>query len=127
MAVTPWSPLARGILAGAYQGGFGGGATARSQGRDRIRTEGLYHGEAVFDIAARVVETADKYGKTPAQIALAWLLGKPGVTAPVVGVSRVDQLDQLVGATEIELAAEDVAYLEALYQPVQNLLSIGTS
>ena len=127
VAVTPWSPLARGILAGAYQGGFGGGATARSQGRDRIRTEGLYHGEAVFDIAARVVETADKYGKTPAQIALAWLLGKPGVTAPVVGVSRVDQLDQLVGATEIELAAEDVAYLEALYQPVQNLLSIGTS
>ena len=127
VAVTPWSPLARGILAGAYQGGFGGGATARSQGRDRIRTEGLYHGEAVFDIAARVVETADKYGNTPAQIALAWLLGKPGVTAPVVGVSRVDQLDQLVGATEIELAAEDVAYLEELYQPVQNLLSIGTS
>lgn len=127
VAITPWSPLARGILAGAYQGGFGGGATARSQGRDRIRTEGLYHGEAVFDIAARVVETADKYGKTPAQIALAWLLGKPGVTAPVVGVSRVEQLDQLVGATEIELAAEDVAYLEELYQPVQNLLSIGTS
>ena len=127
VAVTPWSPLARGILAGAYQGGFSGGSTARSQGRDRIRTEGLYHGEAVFDIAGRVIETADKYGKRPAQIALAWLLGKPGVTAPVVGVSRLEQLDQLVDAADITLDPADVAYLEALYRPVQNLLSIGQS
>src|SRR5439155_6408998 len=96
VAITPWSPLARGILAGSYQGGFSGGATARSKGRDRRRTESLYQGEAVFEIAARVIETAQKYGKTPAQIALAWLLSKPGVTAPVVGVSRIEQLDQLV-------------------------------
>ncbi len=127
VALTPWSPLARGILAGAYQGGFGGGATARSQGRDRLRTESLYHGEAVFDIAGRVVETADKYGKTPAQIALAWLLSKPGVTAPIVGVSKVEQIQQLSAATEIVLDAADIAYLEELYRPVQNLLSIGTS
>ena len=86
-------------MAGAYQGGFAGGSTARSQGRDRMRTESLYQGEAVFDIAARVIETADKYGKTPAQIALAWLLSKPAVTAPIVGVSKIEQLDQLVAAT----------------------------
>ena len=127
VAITPWSPLARGILTGAYQGGFGGGSTARSQGRDRIRTEGLYRGESVFDIAGRVIEIADKHGKTPAQVALAWLLGKPGVTAPVVGVSRIEQLDQLVAATELQLEPEDVTYLEALYQPVENLLSIGSS
>ncbi len=127
VAVTPWSPLARGILAGAYQGGFAGGSTARSQGRDRIRTESLYQGEAVFDIAARVIETADKYGKTPAQIALAWLLSKSAVTAPIVGVSRVEQLDQLVAATEIVLEPSDVSYLEELYRPVANLLSIGSS
>ena len=127
VAITPWSPLARGILTGAYQGGFSGGSTARSQGRDRKRTESLYQGEAVFDIAGRVIETADKYGKTPAQIALAWLLSKPGVTAPIVGVSKLEQLDQLVDATEIVLDAADVAYLEALYRPVQNLLSIGSS
>jgi aryl-alcohol dehydrogenase-like predicted oxidoreductase len=127
VAVTPWSPLARGILTGAYQGGFAGGSTARSKGRDRIRTESLYQGEAVFDIAGRVIETADKYGKTPAQIALAWLLSKPAVTAPVIGVSRLDQLDQLVAATDITLDAADVDYLEALYRPVQNLLSIGSS
>jgi aryl-alcohol dehydrogenase-like predicted oxidoreductase len=127
VALTPWSPLARGILAGAYQGGFAGGSTARSQGRDRLRTEGLYQGDAVFDIAGRVAETADKYGKSPAQIALAWLLSKPGVIAPVVGVSSVAQLDQLTSATDIQLDPDDVAYLEELYRPVPNLLSIGSS
>jgi aryl-alcohol dehydrogenase-like predicted oxidoreductase len=127
VAITPWSPLARGILAGAYQGGFAGGSTARSQGGDRARTESLYKGDAVFDIAARVIETAEKHGKTPAQIALAWLLSKSGVTAPIVGVSRVTQLDELVAATQITLEAADVAYLEELYRPVDNLLSLGVS
>ena len=127
VALTPWSPLARGILAGSYRGGFDGGATNRSKGRDRIRTEGLYRGDATFDIAERVVETAQRHGKTPAQIALAWLVRKPEVQAPVVGVSRVEQLDQLVDACAIELEDSDVAYLEELYRPVDNLLSIGAS
>ena len=127
VALTPWSPLARGILAGSYRGGFGGGSTNRSQGRDRTRTEGLYQGDATFDIAERVVEVADKYGRKPAQISLAWLLGKPEIHAPVVGVSRVEQLDQLVEASDIELDEADVTYLEELYRPVDNLLSIGTS
>ena len=127
VALTPWSPLARGILAGAYQGGFGGGATRRSQGRDRRRTESLYRGAATFDIAGRAAEVAGKYGKAPAQIALAWLRGKAAVAAPVVGVSSVAQLEQLVDACGIALEAEDVAYLEALYRPAENLLSIGAS
>ena len=127
IALTPWSPLARGILAGSYQGGLDQGTTSRSKGADKDRTEGLYRGDFVFDIAARVVETAKKYDRTPAQISLAWLLGKPGVTSPIVGVSRVEQLEQLVGASEIELDVEDVAYLEGLYRPVENLLSIGFS
>jgi len=74
-----------------------------------------------------VVETAQKYGVTPAQIAIAWLLGKPEVHAPVVGVSSLAQLDQLVAATELALDAKDVAYLEELYQPLPNLLSLGMS
>jgi len=127
VALMPWSPLARGILTGSYKGGFEAGSTARSQGGDRMRTESLYRGEAVFRIADRVVEIAKKYGKAPAQIALAWLLGKPGITAPVVGVSKIEQLDQLVAATTITLEADDVAYLEALYRPVDNLLSLGFS
>ncbi|HQP68505.1 MAG TPA: aldo/keto reductase, partial [Quisquiliibacterium sp.] len=127
VALMPWSPLARGILTGAYRGGFDAGSTARSKGRDRQRTEGLYRGEHVFPIADRVVEVAAKYGKTPAQIALAWLISRPGVTAPVVGASKVEQIEQLVAATQITLEADDVAYLEALYRPVENLLSIGSS
>ena len=127
VALTPWSPLARGILAGSYKGGFEGGSTNRSQGRDRRRTEGLYRGEATFVIADRVVEVAEKYGKTPAQIALAWLANKEEIHAPVVGVSRVAQLEELVAAYEITLDEADVDYLEELYRPVENLLSIGTS
>ena len=127
IALMPWSPLARGILTGAYKGGFSAGSTQRSQGGDRSRTESLYRGEAVFKIADRVVEIANKYDKGPAQIALAWLLSKPGIVAPVVGVSKLEQLDQLVEATQITLEADDIAYLEALYQPVENLLSIGFS
>ena len=127
VGLTPWSPLARGILAGSYKGGFESGSTDRSKGRDRVRTEGLYLGAATFEIADRVVEVAGKLGKTPAQVSLAWLAGKPEVQAPVVGVSRVEQLDQLVEACDLTLDAEIVDYLEELYQPVENLLSIGTS
>ena len=127
VGLTPWSPLARGILAGSYKGGFGSGSTNRSQGRDRVRTEGLYRGAATFEIADRVVEVAGKLGKTPAQVSIAWLAGKSEIQAPVVGVSRVEQLDQLVEACDLTLDPELVDYLEELYQPVENLLSIGTS
>lgn len=127
IAVMPWSPLARGILAGSYGRGFDSGSTSRSKGADRKRTEGLYHGGHVFTVAERVGELATRLGKKPAQVALAWLLSKPEVTAPVVGVSKVEQLAQLIEATEIVLGSEDVAYLEEPYEPVRNLLSFGIS
>jgi aryl-alcohol dehydrogenase-like predicted oxidoreductase len=127
IGVMPWSPLARGILAGSYRGGFDGGTTDRSQGADVRRTQSLYRGERDFEIADRVVEVAEKYGHSPAQIAVAWLLSKPGVCAPIVGVSKVAQLEQLAAATEIELDETTIAYLEEPYQPVENLLSIGSS
>lgn len=127
IGLTPWSPLARGILTGSYKGSFNAGSTARSQGADRKRTEGLYRGKMDFQIAARVVEVAEKLGHAPAQIAIAWLLSKPEVTAPVVGVSKIDQLKQLVEATKISLDDGDINYLESAYEPVPNLLSFGTS
>jgi aryl-alcohol dehydrogenase-like predicted oxidoreductase len=127
VALTPWSPLARGILAGSYGGGFEKGSTARSQGQDRQRTQGLYRGERTFQIADRVLEIADKHGKKPAQISLAWLLNKPEIHSPVIGVSRPEQLDQLVESAGIQLDADDVSHLEELYQPVENLLSLGFS
>ncbi len=127
IAVTPWSPLARGILTGAYSGGFETGTTNRSKGADRKRTESLYRGRRTFDIAQRVVEVANKRGVKPAQIALAWLAGKSAVTAPIVGVSKLSQLDELVAAMTIRLEESEVNYLEELYEPVENLLSIGSS
>jgi aryl-alcohol dehydrogenase-like predicted oxidoreductase len=127
IALTPWSPLARGILTGAYKGSFDAGSTNRSKGQDRARTESLYKGEMDFQIAARVGEIAEKYGKTPAQISLAWLCNKPEITAPIVGVSKVEQLTQLMESASITLDEEDVDYLEALYQPLDNLLSLGMS
>ena len=127
VALQPWSPLARGILAGTYKGGFDGGSTSRSTGQDRKRTEGLYRGEMDFAIADRVSELAAKMGVKPAQIAVAWLMNKPEITSPVVGVSKISQLDDLVGAAGITLSADDVTFLEELYRPVDNLLSIGMS
>ena len=127
VALMPWSPLARGILAGSYRGGFEQGSTSRSKGGDRVRTEGLYRGAMDFEIANRVIELAEKYDKSPAQISLAWLLNKPEIHSPVVGVSKIEQLEQLVGAAEITLDDDDNSYLEELYQPVKNLLSIGYS
>ena len=127
IALTPWSPLARGILTGRYQGNFDSGTSARSSGRDRNRTEGLYRGEAVFSIVERVAEVANRLGKEPAQIAVAWLMNKPEVTSPIVGVSNLKQLEQLLDAASIELSEEDISYLEELYQPVDNLLSLGGS
>jgi len=127
VALTPWSPLARGILAGSFQGSFDAGSTSRSRGRDRVRTESLYRGEHVFAVAERVAEVAARKGVKPAQIAVAWLLSRPEVTAPIVGVSRVEQLEELVAATRLTLDAEDIAYMEAPYRPVENLLSLGSS
>ena len=127
VALTPWSPLARGILAGSYRGGMEGGTTSRSQGVDKARTESLYRGRAVFAIAERVVQLAERLGKQPAQVSLAWLMNKPEVTAPIVGVSRVEQLEALIAAAELTLTPEDVAFLEEPYEPVENLLSHGVS
>ncbi len=92
-----------------------------------MRTQSLYRGERDFQIADRVVEVAEKYGNTPAQIAIAWLLSKPEVYSPIVGVSKVEQLDGLVDAAAIDLADEDARYLEELYRPLDNLLSLGAS
>ena len=72
-------------------------------------------------------DSAARTGHAPAKIAVAWLQNKPEITAPVIGVSRVEQLDQLVVAAEITLDAADVAYLEELYKQVENLLTLGSS
>jgi len=114
IAVIPWSPLARGFLAGnRTREDFG--STTRAKSDDFAHS--MYYQETDFAIVERVVDLAGRHGVTPAQIALAWLLGQPGVTAPIIGASKMPHLEQAVAALEIDLSADECAYLEAPYQP----------
>src|SRR6185295_2790673 len=93
IGVIPWSPLARGLLSGSRRAGLHGD-TARAQS-DGIARD-LY-ADSDLDVADRVVETARRRGVPPARIALAWLLSRPGVTAPIVGATRMEHLDDAAG------------------------------
>ena len=114
VGVIPWSPLARGFLAGnrdreKY------GETARAKG-DGFAQQ-LYFQETDFEVVEREVRLADRLEISPAQVALAWLLHQDGISAPVIGASKMYQLEQAVAALEIELRPEDCANLEEPYQP----------
>jgi aryl-alcohol dehydrogenase-like predicted oxidoreductase len=114
IGIIPWSPLARGFLAGNRQRGRKD-ATARER-HDEFG-HGLYYSEADYEIADRVAELAKRKNALPIQIALAWIQRQPGVTAPIVGASKIEQLDQLLAASDIQLTDEEAAYLEERYQP----------
>jgi 1-deoxyxylulose-5-phosphate synthase len=112
IGLIPWSPLARGVLAGSRQAG-----TVRAKTDDYAR---LLYGatvEADENVVARVREVAAARGVPSAQIALAWLLHKPAVTAPIVGASKPNHLKDAVAALTIKLTAEEMAALEAPYVP----------
>jgi aryl-alcohol dehydrogenase-like predicted oxidoreductase len=114
IGVIPWSPLARGFLAGNRRGD-NHGATVRAQTDDFAHK--LYYAETDFTIADRAVEVAARRGVKPTQVALAWLLAKPGVTAPIIGASKLPHLDEAVGALDLELDAAELAFLEEPYEP----------
>ena len=114
LAVIPWSPLARGLLAGTRRK-LGDDSTRRSEsdGLDRI----LYDQPSDFEVVEAVKKVAGARGVRPAQVALAWLLSRPGVTAPIVGATKLSHLADAVAATAIELGEDEVAALEAPYRP----------
>jgi aryl-alcohol dehydrogenase (NADP+) len=114
IGLIPWSPMARGFLAG-NRSRHGWGETRRARTDDYAQK--MYYAEADFTIAARVEGLATKRGVRPAQIALAWILAQPGVTAPIIGASRLDQLEQAVAAVEITLDAAERTFLEEAYVP----------
>jgi len=114
VGVIPWSPLARGFLAGNRRR-EDRGETVRAKTDDFAHQ--LYYADSDFTIAERVAELAVRRGVKPAQIALAWLLAKPDVTAPIIGASKMPQLDEAVAALELRLQGDEVAFLEAPYQP----------
>jgi aryl-alcohol dehydrogenase (NADP+) len=114
IGVIPWSPLARGFLTGNRRRS-GDGETTRAKTDDFARR--MYYKEADFEVVDQVVELAGRREVSPAQIALAWLLHQPAITAPIIGVTKPHHLEEAVAALEIDLSAEECAYLEEPYQP----------
>jgi 1-deoxyxylulose-5-phosphate synthase len=114
VAVLPWSPLARGLLAGT-----------RTRDGERLTTraqtdafgDSLYTPEVDFAVVDRAAEVAKARGVSSAQVALAWLLHRPGVTAPIVGATKVEHLDDAIAAEELSLESDEIARLEEPYVP----------
>ena len=106
LALTPPAPTELGLIPGE---------TIRAQSDDYAHK--LYYADSDFAIAERVAELAKRRGVKPAQIALAWLLAQRGVTAPIVGASKLTHLDDAVRAMEIRLDTGELTFLEELYQP----------
>ena len=115
VGIVPWSPLARGFLAG-NRGRDGAQHTVRA--RTDVGNQRFYaYDESDFAVVDRVADVADKYGVPPAQVALAWLLHQPAVTAPIVGATKSHHLDDAVAATELRLTDDDLATLAEPYRP----------
>ena len=114
IAILPWSPLARGLLAGN-----------RTREGERLTTrartdefgDSLYTPDVDFTVVDRAAEVAAARGVPPAQVALAWLLQRPGVTAPIVGATKIEHLEDAVAAERLHLSEEETARLEEPYVP----------
>jgi 1-deoxyxylulose-5-phosphate synthase len=112
VGVVPYSPLARGLLAGTRERG-GGRSTVRA-GSDPVAE---MYDDSDFDVVDVVREVAGERGLVPAQIALAWLLAKPAVAAPIVGATKLGHLEDAIAATGVALSEAETARLEAAYRP----------
>lgn len=116
VGIIPWSPLARGFLAGNRRpASEEWGETRRAKSDDYAHR--LYYTDSDFATVDRVVEVAGERGVLAVQIALAWLLRQPGVTAPIIGTTRIEHLDAAISAINIDLDDEECARLEELYTP----------
>jgi 1-deoxyxylulose-5-phosphate synthase len=113
VGVIPWSPLARGLLGGNRTRD---GARHTARARTDAFADSLY-GESDFAVIDANAEVAADLGLPPAQVALAWLLARPGVTAPIIGATKLAHLDDAVAATEVILDQKEIDRLEAPYRP----------
>ncbi len=114
VGVIPWSPLARGFLAGNRKREEHT-PTARAKTDDYARS--MYFADADFDVVDKVVTIAQARGVTPAQIALAWLLHKPGITSPIIGASKMRHLEEAAAAVDIQLSDAEIKQIEEPYIP----------
>ncbi|GII22048.1 aldo/keto reductase [Planosporangium mesophilum] len=113
VGLIPWSPLARGLLAGT-RGRGGEKRTVRANSDEFGDT--LYTDDD-FAVVDAVIEVAHERGVKPAQVALAWLLSRPGVTAPIIGATKLQHLEDALGALEVHLTESEIKRLEAPYRP----------
>jgi aryl-alcohol dehydrogenase-like predicted oxidoreductase len=114
VGVLPWSPLARGLLAGNRTRE---GEKLTTRAKTDTFGDSLYTPDVDFAVVDRVVEFAGARGVPPAQVALAWLLGRPGVTAPIVGATKAQHVDDALAAEQLELSDDEVVRLEEPYVP----------
>ena len=114
VGVIPWSPLARGLLAGNRT--RSGERLTRRANTDAFG-DALYKPEIDFDVVERLTEVANARGVPSAQVALAWLLQRPGVTAPIVGATKLGHLEDALAAERLSLTDDEVASLEEPYVP----------
>jgi 1-deoxyxylulose-5-phosphate synthase len=115
IGLMPWSPLARGLLAGTRKSRDDKQATARA-GSDTF-SEHLYDHPNDWDVVEAVQEVAAARGSTPAEVSLAWLLSRPQVSAPIIGATRLSHLEAAVKAVDLQLQPEEVQALQAPYRP----------
>ena len=114
IGVIPWSPLARGFLAG-NRNQLGGGETVRSKSDDYAKQ--MYYQPDDFAVADRVTQVANARGVPNMQVALAWVLSRPGVTAPIIGASKPHHLDDAIATLSVKLTENEITQLEEPYKP----------
>jgi aryl-alcohol dehydrogenase-like predicted oxidoreductase len=117
LGVIPWSPLARGLLTRPRPAGANArsAATARSQSDDY--SPRLYDTDGDWEVVKAVEDVAAARGISMAEVALAWLLSRPEVTAPIIGATKISHLDAAIRALDVDLSGEEIALLEAPYRP----------
>jgi aryl-alcohol dehydrogenase (NADP+) len=115
VALIPWSPLARGFLAGnRTPDDITAGHTARAKTDEYAQN--LYYREEDFAVVNRLSELASQRGESNAKIAYAWLLHQPGLAAPIVGASKIAHIEEAVAATQVKLSAEEIQLLGSSYK-----------
>src|ERR1700756_1378262 len=115
VGLIPWSPLARGFLTGSRKRGDKAGGTLRAKTDEYAH--GLYYKDSDFDVVDRVTEIARERGVNNAQVALAWVLAQPGVTAPIIGASKLQHLEDALHALQVKLTPDESCSLEEPYEP----------
>jgi aryl-alcohol dehydrogenase-like predicted oxidoreductase len=117
LGVIPWSPLARGLLTRPRPAGGSAQSDTTARSKSDTYSPALYNTEGDWEVVDAVERVAKARGVAMAEVALAWLLSRPGVTAPIVGATKLEHLETAIRALELTLSDEEIAQLEAPYRP----------